>query len=407
MAAARIPQQTGALAGFRVLELEGIGPGPLGACVLCDFGADVVSISRVAKGGRVRSQNDPVSRGKRSIALDLKSTRGKTLLRKLARHADCLIEPFRPGVMEKLGLGPDVLCADNPRLIYARMTGWGNNGEESVYTTAGHDANYLALSGVLDLFRRGDECPLPPANFAGDYAGGGMMLAMGVLLAAMERLKSGKGQVVDVAMTEGANYVALPLYKWLQTGMLPREEDGNRHLVPQRSFLHQGPPWSTTYACGDGEWVAVQCIEPKFYAAFLDGMGLREDSEAGSLPHQHDQSSWPWMKVRFASIFKTKTRDEWAAIFTGTDACCWPVLTASEAAKHPHNVARGSFAPSPGRPGEFEPVPAPRLVRTPGHLPRPSPIPGAHTRDVLSEYGVPEEDIDALVEDNIAVQAKL
>ena len=406
MMSSTLSTSKGALAGFRVLELEGIGPGPLGACVLCDFGADVVSISRVAK-GRVRSQNDPVSRGKRSIALDLKSKRGKLLLRTLVKAADCLIEPFRPGVMEKLGLGPDILCTDNPRLIYARMTGWGTFGDESVYTTAGHDANYLALSGALDLFRRGNETPLPPANFAGDYAGGGMMLAMGVLLAAMERTKSGKGQVVDVAMTEGANYVALPLYKWLQTGMLPREEEGNRHLIPDKSFLHQGPPWSSTYECSDGEWMAVQCIESKFYAAFLDGIGLGEDAKNDRLPHQHDRSSWSWMKVRFASIFKTKTRDEWADIFNGTDACCWPVLTASEAARHPHNVARGSFAPSPDKPGEFEPVPAPRLVRTPGHLPRARPKPGAHTRDVLYEYGVSTEDIKKLLDDSIVVQARL
>ncbi len=393
------------LDGFRVLELEGIGPGPLGACVLADFGADVVSVSRVGKGGRVRSQGDPVSRGKRSIALDLKAPRGKALLREMVRRADCLIEPFRPGVMEKLGLGPDVLLADNPRLIYARMTGWGQTGDPRVYTTAGHDANYLAVSGALDLFRRGDETPLPPANFAGDYAGGGMMLAMGVLLAAMERLRSGRGQVVDVAMTDGANYVALPLYKWLQTGMLPRHDDTpNRHLDPHRSFLHQGPPWSNTYACADGEWLAVQAIEPQFYKALLKGMGLDEAARTpGALPHQHDRESWGWMKARFAAIFTTKTRDEWAEIFTGTDACAWPVLTASEAARHPHNVARGSFAPSPGRPGEFEPVPAPRLVRTPGHLPRDSPQPAAHTRAVLREYGVPDDRVEQLLADKVCV----
>ena len=309
-----------ALSGFKVLEIEGIGPGPLGACVLADFGADVISISAIKK-GRLKSQNDPVSRGKRSMGIDLKSKEGKALFLDMVTSADCVIEPFRPGVMEKLGLGPDVLQQQNERIIFARMTGWGNMGSEQVYKTAGHDSNYLALSGALDLFRRRDEKPLPPANFAGDYAGGGMMLAMGVLLAAMERTKSGKGQVIDVAMTEGANYCALPLYKWLQQGVLPRKEGGNQHLDATNSFLHQGPPWSTTYTCRDGEWMSVQCIEPKFYAAFLKGMGLED---AKGLPHQHDRESWPWMEARFGSIFQTKTRDEWADIFLGTDACCWP-----------------------------------------------------------------------------------
>jgi alpha-methylacyl-CoA racemase len=203
-----------ALAGIKVLELEGIGPGPLAACVLADFGADVITISRVVK-GRVASQADPVSRGKRSIALDLKSADGVATLKKMVKQADVFIEPFRPGAVEKLGIGPDVLCAENPRLIYGRMTGFGQGGTK-FEKMAGHDANYLALAGTLDLFRRGDERPLPPANFAGDYAGGGMMLAMGVLIAVIERATSDKGQVIDAAMVDGANYVALPLYKWMQ-----------------------------------------------------------------------------------------------------------------------------------------------------------------------------------------------
>lgn len=324
-----------ALAGVRVLELEGIGPAPLATCVLADFGADVITVCR-ASGGKVLSQHDPVSRGKRSISVDVKSKEGLAALKALAAKVDVFVEPFRPGVVEKLGLGPEVLCELNPRLIYGRMTGFGQGG--TAYTEmAGHDANYLSLSGALDFFRRGTERPMPPANFGGDYAGGGMMLAMGVLLALMERQRSGKGQVIDAAMLDGANYVALPLYKWRQTGLCPTRPDG--HVDAEKFFLTQAPHFSDTYLCkedpakpGSRQYVSVQAIEPQFYAALLKGLGLEG---AAGLPKQNDKSSWSWMKARFASIFLTKTRDEWAKIFEGTDACCVPVLNADEAAKHP------------------------------------------------------------------------
>mmetsp|Transcript_145622 Transcript_145622/g.279260 ORF Transcript_145622/g.279260 Transcript_145622/m.279260 type:complete len:406 (-) Transcript_145622:61-1278(-) len=387
-----------ALAGVRVLELEGIGPCPLAACVLADFGAEVITVCRVSK-GVVQSQGDPVSRGKRSIGVDLKSAEGLALVKAMTAKVDVFLEPFRPGVVEKMGLGPNELCAANPRLIYGRMTGFGQGGTR-FEKMAGHDANYLALAGTLDLFRRADERPFPPANFAGDYAGGGMMLAMGVLLALLERHGSGKGQVIDAAMVDGANYVALPLFKWAQGSFVPTQKDG--HMDPSRFILVQAPHWVDSYLCkedpskpGTKQYMSVQAIEPQFYAALLKGLGL--ESTPG-LPSQFDRSAWPWMKVRFASIFLTKTRSEWAEIFYGTDACCVPILNAQEAAQHPHNVARGSFAPTPGSDGKlFEPAPAPKLSRTPGSAPRPGPVPGGDTQSVLAEFGFADLQIASLM----------
>jgi len=394
-----------ALAGVKVLELEGIGPCPLAACVLADFGADVVTVCR-AQGGRVRSQGDPVSRGKRSIAIDIKSAEGVKVLKRLASRADVFLEPFRPGVVEKLGVGPEVLCSENPRLIYGRMTGFGQGGNE-FSKMAGHDNNYIALSGVLDFFRRGSEKPFPPANFAGDYAGGGMMLAMGVLLALLERQGSGQGQVIDAAMLDGANYTALPLFKWAQSGdILPVGKDG--HMVASDFILCQAPPWSDVYLCkedpakpGTCQYVSVQAIEPQFYAELLKGLGLRDTR----LPEQFDRKAWPEMKVQFAQIFRTKTRNEWAEVFKGTDACCVPVLNPSEAAVHEHNRLRRSFEPTPGLEGLYEPAPAPKLSRTPGHVPRPSPIPGGDTRKVLSDYGFSQEEVALLLKNSILCEA--
>jgi alpha-methylacyl-CoA racemase len=318
----------------------------------------------------------------------------------MAKKVDVVVDPFRPGVMEKLGLGPDVLCADNPRLIFARMTGWGQKGDPAYVYSAGHDSNYISIGGALDLFRRGEERPLPPGNFAGDYAGGGTMLAMGVLLAVIERAKSGKGQVIDVAMTDGANYVALPMFKWMQPGgIFPSRPDG--HLDATASPLHQAPYWSTTYVCKCGGWVSVQPMEPAFFKIAMTELGL----DVKTLPHQQDRSSWPWMTKRLEGIFLTKTRDEWEQQFKGKDACIAPVLSVIEAAKHPHNVARGSFGPTPEHPGLFEPCPAPQLSRTPGHRPRPKPVPGSHTLPVLKELGLPEATVAALMKSGGAVDS--
>jgi len=395
-----------ALSGVRVIELEGIGPCPLAACVLADFGADVITVCR-AQGGHVQSQGDPVSRGKRSIGIDVKSSEGVAVLKRLVRQADIFLEPFRPGVVEKLGIGPEVLCTENPRLIYGRMTGFGQGGTE-FSNMAGHDNNYIALAGILDFFRRGDERPFPPANFAGDYAGGGMSLAMGVLLALLERHRSGQGQVIDAAMIDGANYTALPLFKWAQTGFVPVGSDG--HVKSSDFILCQAPHWSDIYLCkpdpakpGTRQYMSVQAIEPQFYAELLKGLGLSGDKD---LPAQFDRSAWQRMKQRFADIFLTKTRDEWAEAFRGKDACCVPVLNASEAAVHPHNVKRGSFAPTPGSKGLFEPAPAPKLSRTPGFQPRPGPAPGGHTRQVLAELGFSSEEVAGLFEQAVAADKK-
>lgn len=391
------------LKGVRVVELEGIGPGPLAACVLADFGSDVVSVCAVKK-GKVYSRGDPVSRGKRSLAVDLKCPEGVAVVRRMASQADVFIEPFRPGVTEKLGLGPTELCAANPRLIYGRLTGFGQGGNK-FEKMAGHDANYLALSGALDFFRRGEDRPFPPANFAADYAGGGMMLAMGVLLALIERARSGKGQVIDAAMVDGANYVALPLFKWAQSGFLPVASDG--HMDANRFILTQAPHWCETYICkedlskpGARQYMAVQAIEPQFYAILVEKLGLCRNE----LPHQFDEANWASMKARFGDIFKTKTRDEWARIFYDTEACCVPVLNAAEAANHPHNVLRGSFGPTPGSNGLFEPAPAPKLSRTPGYLPRPSPSPGHNTCDALESYGFSAEQVEFLIKTGVVVQ---
>jgi alpha-methylacyl-CoA racemase len=338
--------------------------------------------------------------------MDLKSVEGIQTVIAMATQADVFIEPFRPGVTEKLGIGPTVLCTANPRLIYGRMTGFGQGGT-TFEKMAGHDSNYIALSGLLDFFRRGDDRPQPPINFAGDYAGGGMMLAMGVLLALIERSSSGKGQVIDAAMIDGANYAALPLFKWAQTGFVPLKNDG--HVDAANFILAQAPHWSDTYLCkedankpGTKEYVAVQAIEPQFYKLLLHGLGL---GSVPGLPSQYDRTAWPWMKARFAGIFLTRTRDQWAQTFEGTDACCVPVLTAHEAAVHPHNSARGSFAPSPGTQGLFEPSPAPKLSRTPGHLPRPGPTPGGDTRKVLTEFGITKEEIARLFEKGVVTES--
>ena len=392
-----------ALAGIKVLELEGIGPGPLAGCILADFGADVVTICR-AVNGKVISQRDPVSRGKRSIALDLKSKDGIATLKAMSRTADVFTEPFRPGVVEKMGIGPRDLMAENPRLIYGRMTGWGQGGDPKFEKAAGHDSNYLSLAGTLSLFvghgRAG--MPMPPINFAGDYAGGGVMLALGVLLAIIERATSDQGQVVDAAMVDGANYVALPVIKWKQSGFLPSKQTAPNKgfLDPQRSVLNQGPHFGMIYECKDGGYMSVQAIEPQFYQVLLEGLGLGD----ATLPHQMDVESWPWMKTRFECIFRTKTRDEWAEIFYGTDACCVPVLSIEEAARHPHAVKRGSFAPTHGHAEQFEPAPAPKLSRTPGHDPRAEPVPGGDTRKVLAEYGFDAGRLEELLKTGVAVE---
>ena len=369
-----------ALEGIRVIEMAGLAPAPFCGMILADFGADVVRVDRIGAGSV-----DQLARGKRSVAVNLKSPEGvKTVLR-LAERADVLLEPYRPGVMERLGLGPDVAGARNPRLVYARLTGFGQDGPYA--SMAGHDINYIAISGALSLLGRKGEKPLPPVNLLGDFAGGGMLCALGVCLALLERVHSGRGQVVDAAMVDGAAYIATFVYKFRNAGMW-RDERGT-------NMLDSGAPFYDTYRTKDGEYMSVGAIEPQFYAALLKGLGL----DPATLPPQLDQASWPATTARFAEVFATRTRDEWCAVFDGSDACVAPILALGEAHEHPHNRARGLLITD--HHGKREPAPAPRLSRTPGDGSRPLPRVGEHTRTVLSEYGLSGDDMERLVKGGV------
>jgi alpha-methylacyl-CoA racemase len=366
-----------ALQGIRVVEMAGLAPAPFCGMILADFGADVVRVDRVGAGSM-----DQLARGKRSIAVNLKSSDGVETVLRLIERADVLLEPYRPGVMERLGLGPEVATKRNPRLVYARLTGFGQDGPYA--SMAGHDTNYIAISGALSLIGRKGERPLPPVNLLGDFAGGGMLCALGISLALLERAHSGKGQIVDAAMVDGAAYLSTFVYKFRNSGMW-RDERGT-------NMLDGGAPFYETYRTRDGEYLSVGAIEPQFYAALLHGLGV----DAAAMPHQMDQSKWPETGARFAVIFATKTRAEWCAIFDGTDACVAPILNLGEVADHPHNVARRLLIPDAK--GKLEPAPAPRLSRTPGDGGRPLPEVGEHTRAVLAEYGFPDADVARLIE---------
>jgi alpha-methylacyl-CoA racemase len=357
--------------------MAGLAPAPYCGLILGDFGADVIRVDRVGA-----PAIDSLSRGKRSIALDLKDPRGLETLLRLVETADVLLEPYRPGVMERLGLGPDVACARNARLVYARLTGWGQTGPYA--TMAGHDIDYIAISGALGTIgRRGDK-PLAPINLVGDFAGGGMLCAMGIAFALLERERSGQGQVVDAAMVDGAAHLATFLYKFRASGIWKDERGTN--------ILDGGAPFYDTYETKDGQYVAVGAIEPQFYTALLAGLGIAPDS----LPGQMDMPGWPTVRERFTEVFKTKTRDEWSAIFDGTDACVAPVLGLGEVADHPHNQARGLLIPDAK--GALEPAAAPRLSRTPGLGTRPRPKVGEHTREVLLEAGFADAEVAGLAE---------
>ena len=351
----------GALQGIRVVEMAGLAPAPYCGMILADFGADVVRVDRVGAGSM-----DQLARGKRSVAVNLKSPEGVETVLRLVEKADVLLEPYRPGVMERLGLGPDVACARNPRLVYARLTGFGQDGPYA--DMAGHDINYIAISGALSLLGRKGEKPLAPINLLGDFAGGGMLCALGIALALLERAHSGKGQVVDAAMVDGAAYLSTFVYKFRNAGMWSDERGTN--------MLDGGAPFYDTYRTKDGQYMSVGAIEPQFYAALLKGLGL----DAGD----HAASAGPVAvarrpRTRFAEIFASKTRDEWCAIFDGTDACVAPVLGLGEVARaSPQPRARAAAFRT--RNGKLEPAPAPRLSRTPGDGTRPLPAVGEHTR---------------------------
>ncbi len=372
----------GPLNGIKVLEFEAIGPVPFCGMMLADMGADVLLVERTAEpqlGLEIARGSDVMLRGRRSVTLDLKSAAGAGAGRVLAARADVVLEGFRPGVMERLGLGPEVLLAANRKLVYGRMTGWGQDGP--LAPRSGHDINYIALSGALHAIGRAGGAPVPPLNLVGDFGGGGMLLAFGVACALAESQRSGSGQVVDAAMVEGASLLST-MFWGLKAG-------GKWSDLRGDNILDSGAPWYDTYETLDRKFVAVGAIETKFYAELLQRMGIAHEA----LPDQHDRAQWPALRRRFAEVFAAKTRDAWAAIFDGSDACVSPVLTFTEAREHPHNRARHGHV-SLG--GVDQPAPAPRFSRTPGATSRPPPERGAQGAEALADWGFTRTEIEQL-----------
>jgi alpha-methylacyl-CoA racemase len=371
----------GPLQGVRILEVAGIGPGPFAAMMLADMGAEVLRLDRI--GGNRGPRGVPASildRGRRSVALDLKHADAVELVLRLVESADALTEGFRPGVMERLGLGPDVCLARNPRLVYGRMTGFGQDGPYA--DMAGHDINYIALAGVLEHIGRRGEAPVPPMNLVGDFGGGGMLLAFGVVCALLEASRSGQGQVVDAAMVDGSAVLMAMMHGLRAMGFWSEERGTN--------IIDTGAHFYDVYETADGRYVSIGSIEPQFYAELLRLTGLEGEPD---LPAQMDRAAWPAMKERLAAIFKAKTRDEWCQLLEGTDVCFAPVLSMSEAPGHPHNQARGTFVEVDG---VTQPAPAPRFSRTPPELGNPARSPGADTDAALADWGVSGDEIAKL-----------
>jgi alpha-methylacyl-CoA racemase len=373
----------GPLAGFRIIEMAGIGPAPFAAMLLADMGAEVIRIDRREAADLGLPGKTPkfevLHRGRRSLSLDVKSDAGRGVVLRLAAKAEALIEGFRPGVMERLGLGPDALAEANPRLVFGRMTGFGQDGP--LAQRAGHDINYIALAGVLHGIGRRGEAPVPPLNLVGDFGGGGMFLAFGVVCALLEAQKSGKGQVVDAAMVDGAASLMALIYGMHAQGAWRDQRGVN--------VLDTGAPWYDSYQTSDGKWLAVGAIEARFYAEFIERLGL----SATALPAQHDRSGWPELRRRFAEAIKQRTRDDWEVIFAGSDACVAPVLSLGEVRHHPHNAARATFVE---RDGVVQPAPAPRFSRTASEIGAPPRPRGADSEAVLRDWGFAPSEIDAL-----------
>jgi alpha-methylacyl-CoA racemase len=364
-----------------VIELAGLAPVPYCGMILSDFGADVIRVDRIQPDFLPSRPDDPLGRGKRSLRVDLKNPEGAAVVRRLASAADVLLDPFRPGVLERRGLGPDQLLGDNPKLVFARLTGFGQTGPQA--PRAGHDINYVALSGALSLCGRRGSPPTPPANLLADFAGGGLMCALGVLLALFERTSSGQGQVVDAAMIDGASSLTTAVHYLRHVGIWKDEHGTN--------WFDTGAPWYDVYETSDGKYMAVGALEPQFFAALLAGLGM----EPGSLPHPMDPSGWPAMREAFATAFRSKTRQAWCEVFDEVDACVSPVLGLGEVGDHPHGKARCMIVQGPD--GMAQPAPAPRLQRTPARFPSRAPSEGQHTRELLSEIGYSEEEMDRLL----------
>jgi alpha-methylacyl-CoA racemase len=370
----------GPLDGIRVVEIASLAPAPFGCMILSDLGADVLRVDRAEIcGAKARTPVDPLSRGRRSVGINLKDAAGVEVLLRLVASADVLVEGFRPGVAERLGFGPQVCAERNPRLVYGRMTGWGQDGP--LAPTAGHDIDYIAISGALSLVGRAGQPPVPPVNLVADFGGGGMLLALGVLAALLERERSGLGQVVDAAMVDGSALLTSFVYGLRAAGAWQDARGVN--------LLDGGAPFYDTYQTADGKYVAVGALEAKFYAELLAGLGL----SAAGLPPQHDRAGWPVLRARFTEVFLTRTRDEWAEVFAGSDGCVAPVLGPAEAPGHPHNASRGTFADVGGL---VQPAPAPRFGRSPAGVPSAPPRPGANTDAVLAELGCSTAEIAAL-----------
>ena len=370
----------GPLAGVRVVELAGIGPAPFCCMALADMGAAVIRVDRTAPAD-LGLPGDPrlalLNRGRRSVAVDLKAPEGAAVVRRLAADADILVEGFRPGVTERLGLGPDDLLALNPRLVYGRMTGWGQDGP--LARAAGHDLNYIALAGALDPIGDAGGPPVPPLNLVGDFGGGALYLAFGLVCALLEARHTGAGQVVDAAIVDGVAHLMTDIHGKIAAGRWSPERGGN--------LLSGATPFYATYATRDGRHVAVGAIEARFFRELLHRLGIAAEAP------QHDPAGWPALRERLAATFRTRTRDEWVALLEGTDACFAPVLTPEEARDHPHLLARGTFVTVDG---VRQPAPAPRFGRSATAVPGPPPTPGQHTDAILGEHGYAPDAVAAL-----------
>ncbi|MCP4751224.1 MAG: CoA transferase [Proteobacteria bacterium] len=372
----------GPLAGIRILEMAGIGPGPFCAMMLSDMGAEVLRIDRNQPSGlgiQTETKFSVLSRGRRSVSIDLKSSKGIETVLRLMDRSDALLDPWRPGVAERLGIGPDVCLDRNPKLVYGRMTGWGQDGPMA--PLAGHDINYIALSGALHSIGETGRKPVPPLNLVGDFGGGGIYLVVGILCGLLEAKSSGKGQVVDVSMVEGSASLMSSAYGHHAAGLMTDQRGANT--------LDGGAHFYDTYETSDGKYVAVGSLEGKFYKLLLQLTGLENED----LPGQSNREKWPEMKERLAEIFKTKTRDEWCRIMEGTDVCFAPVLSMAEAPHHPHNQARNSFVEIDG---VVQPAPAPKFSRTQPQVQSPPARPGEHTETALADWGFEPKEIERL-----------
>jgi alpha-methylacyl-CoA racemase len=383
----------GPLTGIRIIEVAGIGPGPFCAMMLADMGAEVVRVDRAQNVRPIGAPSgDVMARGRRNVALDLKNPDAVETFLQLVEHADGLIEGFRPGVMERLGIGPEACAARNPKLVFGRMTGWGQEGPYA--QAAGHDINYIALSGTLAHIGRVGEAPVPPLNLVGDFGGGGMLLAYGMVCGLLEASRSGVGQVVDAAMVDGA--AVLMAMFW---GMRGAAWDENTRGV---NLLDTGSHFYDAYECADGAYISLGSIEPQFYAELIDKAGLADDPDFADRSKQMDKAGWTHKKERLRALFRTRTRAEWCSIMEMTDICFAPVLTMAEAAEHPHNKARSTFVEFAGK---TQPAPAPRFSRTAPTLEQPPAHAGEHTREVLTDWGIPADRVEALLASGAAKAA--